>query len=141
MMRALGVSLKTWLVVCTLFTCGLGSTSIQLIAWATMIPTQVVNTESVTQAVENTFSGDYPCPLCRAAAEQRHQELLEAQKEQDKPAPKPQKESLKKLPLPFPQSSDPFVVARQKTIFPKPQSDSKLHSILLDIDCPPPDFG
>lgn len=52
---------------------------IQVIGWATMIPTQLAQTGSLNQAVENTFSGEHPCPMCKLAEAK--------QKAEQKPTP------------------------------------------------------
>ena len=53
------------------------STVIQITAWVSMVPTRLVKTRSLEAAVESTFSGEYPCPLCKIAAETREQEQNE----------------------------------------------------------------
>lgn len=50
------------------------SSFIQLTAWATMLPSRYLESGSLSDAVESTFSGDEPCPLCRLAKETQEQE-------------------------------------------------------------------
>ena len=67
------------------------SSIIQLTAWATMIPTRIIERGSVAEAVESTFSGKAPCPLCLIAEKK-------TQKDPESPARVPS-DSLKKLSL------------------------------------------
>jgi hypothetical protein len=46
---------------------GLHWTLLQTVAWTGMLANNLC-TESLSQAVANTFDGDHPCPLCRAIA-------------------------------------------------------------------------
>jgi hypothetical protein len=52
------------------FSCGGQWAAIQCLAWANMVReySQVV---PLTEAVKMTFSGDYPCSICKALAEKR----------------------------------------------------------------------
>jgi hypothetical protein len=40
---------------------------LQTVAWTTMLANNL-RTQSLTEAVSNTFDGEHPCPLCRAIA-------------------------------------------------------------------------
>ena len=53
---------------------GGGSVIVQVLGWTTMVPTKLLESGSVTQAIEETFSGNYPCKMCRLAAIQRQLE-------------------------------------------------------------------
>jgi len=55
------------------FSCGGQWAALQVLAWGNMIReySQMV---PLTQAVEMTFSGQYPCPICKAIAERKNAE-------------------------------------------------------------------
>lgn len=36
-----------------------------------MLPTQLIETQSMTEAIENTFDGRHPCELCEVAKQMR----------------------------------------------------------------------
>jgi len=59
-----------------IFSCGGHWYVLQCIAWVNMIHeySQVV---PLTEAVSMTFSGKYPCPLCKAIAEKKESERLQ----------------------------------------------------------------
>ena len=41
--------------------------ALQTVAWTTMLANNL-RTQSVSEAVSNTFDGEHPCPLCKAIA-------------------------------------------------------------------------
>lgn len=89
-LKQLGTSqLRSLLVVTLVLSLGVGTTLIQVVAWATMIPTQLAKTGSVTEAVKNTFDGEHACPMCELAAAKR--------KTEDTPAPQSPEPEKKKL--------------------------------------------
>jgi hypothetical protein len=55
------------------FSCGGQWPVLQCVAWANMI-WDYSEMVPFTQAVEMTFSGQYPCALCKAIAEKKHEE-------------------------------------------------------------------
>ncbi len=57
----------TLLLVAFVFSCGGQWALLQGVAWANMIREYSVMVP-LTQAVQMTFSGQYPCPLCKAIA-------------------------------------------------------------------------
>ena len=65
----------TLLVVLVAFTfsCGGQWPVLQCVAWANMIR-EYSEMVPLTQAVEMTFSGQYPCALCKAIAEKKQEE-------------------------------------------------------------------
>ncbi len=77
--------LKSILVIAILLSCGLGSSLVQIVAWATMIPDQLDKTGNIVAAIENTFDGNHPCPMCKLAAELRPAEQEPEQPGSDKP--------------------------------------------------------
>ncbi len=79
------VLLKSILVIAILLSCGLGSSLVQIVAWATMIPDQLDKTGNIVAAIENTFDGNHPCPMCKLAAELRPAEQEPEQPGSDKP--------------------------------------------------------
>jgi hypothetical protein len=67
------------LVVLVAFVCSCGGhwAAFQVIAWANMIREYSAMVPTA-QAVEMTFSGKYPCPICKAIAEKRSSEQQKA---------------------------------------------------------------
>ena len=56
------------LVICALvLSTGLHWAALQTVAWTAMLADNL-HSESVTEAVSQTFDGKHPCPLCRAIA-------------------------------------------------------------------------
>ncbi len=60
-------------LVAFIFSCGGQWTVLQCVAWANMIR-EYSEMVPVTQAVEMTFSGKYPCAICKAIAEKKASE-------------------------------------------------------------------
>jgi hypothetical protein len=66
--------LTHWIILgAFVFSCGGQWAAFQVVAWANMIReySQMV---PLTQAVEITFSGQYPCEICKAIAERKSTE-------------------------------------------------------------------
>jgi len=65
----------TFLVVLVafIFSCGGQWAVLQGVAWANMIR-EYSEMAPFTQAVQMTFSGQYPCPICKAIAEKKQEE-------------------------------------------------------------------
>lgn len=100
-----------------------------------MIPTQLVKTGSMSEAIENTFSGSHPCSLCAAAAQLRDIE-------QDEPSdstPNPQSKKdleLKLLPLPTSPARSRALSLRQGSY--GNQQTGFWQSVFLELESPPP---
>ena len=62
---------KNFVIILLLLSLGSGSITIQVLGWATMIPTKYAESGSMSQAIDETFSGDYPCSMCELAARKR----------------------------------------------------------------------
>jgi hypothetical protein len=60
-------------LVAFVFSCGGQWGVLQAIAWAHMIR-DYSEMVPLAQAVQMTFSGDYPCPICKAIAERKSSE-------------------------------------------------------------------
>lgn len=121
------------LVSLLVFSLGVGTTLVQMLGWATMLPTYFAQTGSVTQAVENTFKGNYPCPMCKLAAAKRQQE-----ESQSPEVPVPKKELGKPIVL-FLTRFDPFVIPRfGGPSFAHPSDDASPHVVASLVDVPPP---
>ncbi len=73
-----------------------------------MIPTQLKETGSLSQAVENTFDGDHPCGFCHAA------EKLQLEESPEPDSPSPSQKDLKK-----PVAKDVLVSALRRTRAPR----------------------
>ena len=76
---------KIFLVLAMCLACGLGSSLVQVFAWATMIPDQLEKTGDVMVAIENTFDGEHACSMCAMAAEMREAEQESEQRSPEKP--------------------------------------------------------
>lgn len=124
--------LRSLLIVALVLSLGVGTTVIQVVAWATMIPTQLAKTGSVSQAVENTFSGDHACPMCEIAAVKRDAE--------ETPAPlSPETEKKKaKSTYTICHLSQIRSYPPRKEPFPFPRSSLRLTSLAASPDFPPP---
>lgn len=126
--------LRVLVVLLLVLSLGVGTTIVQVIGWATMIPTQLAKTGSVEQAVENTFSGEYPCPMCKLAAMKR-----EMENNAPPIAPK-QKEDKTKLPVLYASRILPVrIYPPAAETFPFPQSFSPTLNFSSSPDSPPPD--
>jgi hypothetical protein len=58
------------LIVALLNATGMHWAMLQSVAWATMLANHA-RTESLTDAISQTFDGQHPCPLCRQIAKSR----------------------------------------------------------------------
>lgn len=134
--QLLARQLRSLLVVMLVLSLGVGTTVIQVIGWATMIPTQLAKTGSVTEAVENTFDGEHACPMCEIAAVKREAESSQ----QDEPSPsQPEKKKAKAAyTLSFLPSFKLYAPA--SNTFPYPQGSPKYSSRSGSPDTPPPQF-
>jgi hypothetical protein len=58
---------KVLVVVALVLTTGLHWAALQTFAWTTMLANNL-RTQSVSEAVSNTFDGEHPCCMCKAIA-------------------------------------------------------------------------
>lgn len=58
---------KFLVVIALVLSTGLHWVALQTIAWTTMLANNLC-TQSVSEAVAQTFDGEHPCPLCQAIA-------------------------------------------------------------------------
>ena len=66
------------MVAALVLTTGLHWAALQTVAWTTMLASNLCS-QSVGEAVSNTFDGEHPCPLCKAiAAAKKSQQKTEA---------------------------------------------------------------
>ena len=66
------------MVVALVLTTGLHWAALQTVAWTTMLAGNLC-TQTVSEAVSQTFDGEHPCPICRAiAAAKKSQQKTEA---------------------------------------------------------------
>jgi hypothetical protein len=88
---AVFVRLGKFLVVISLAaTLGAHWALLQTVAWTTMLADNL-RTHSLSESVERTFDGKYPCPICKAIAEGKKSEkqnvfALQLQKQEFPPA-------------------------------------------------------
>jgi hypothetical protein len=83
---------KFLVVLALVLATGLHWATLQTIAWTTMLANNLCS-QSVTEAVSNTFDGEHPCPLCKAIAAGKKSErksvfLTQVQKLEYPPAAK-----------------------------------------------------
>jgi hypothetical protein len=65
-------------VVALVLTTGLHWAALQTVAWTAMLANNLCS-QSVSEAVSQTFDGEHPCPLCKAiAAAKKSQQKTEA---------------------------------------------------------------
>lgn len=58
---------KILVIAALVFSTGLHWAALQTVAWTTMIAANLAS-ESLSEAVSDTFDGEHPCPLCKAIA-------------------------------------------------------------------------
>lgn len=133
------VTFKLALVLCVVFSYGGGSALLQGVAWLTMVPKEIIATGSLQQGVKNTFDGEHPCPLCKAAEELRSSDV---QSPVDKPFPekdtKPSPKLEKMAGILFPRYCFGGTVQRLQR---EDTSVPWLSSVSLHVDTPPPQLG
>ncbi len=61
------------ILVCALHLSGAHWAALQTVAWARMLVTRV-GTEGLGGAIQSTFDGDHPCPMCSAISDGQKQE-------------------------------------------------------------------
>ena len=116
---------RKYLVVAALvLTTGAHWAALQTVAWTTMLANNL-RTQSVSEAVSQTFDGEHPCPLCNAIATGKKSE-----KKSEGVAPT--------MKLEFPPVADKFVL-----ISPKSFLTFTLLELSVDSSCsrppvPPP---
>lgn len=93
-LRSLSKGLQLLLVSLAFLSCGLNSSLIQLVAWFKMVPSELIATGSLSQAVENTLDGQHPCELCKVASAFR--EIEKGEKESESPLVPPTSSTPKK---------------------------------------------
>ncbi|GAA5496962.1 hypothetical protein SAMN02745181_0082 [Rubritalea squalenifaciens DSM 18772] len=126
--------LRVLIVLLLALSLGVGTTIVQVVGWATMIPTQLAKTGSVEKAVENTFSGKYPCPMCELAAIKREME------NNAPPFAPEQREDKTKLQVLFSSHLLPVrIYPPNRDTFPRPRSFSAPLNFSISPDSPPPD--
>lgn len=106
------------ILVAFVFSCGGNWGVLQGLAWANMIR-EYSHMVPMAQAMKMTFSGDYPCPLCKAIAEKKNSEQQKATalEKYDKKFPLPAEVALATLkicPIKYPGLSI-FSLSRSET--------------------------
>jgi len=116
---------------------GLCSVMVQTLAWANMLPAQIIATGSVSEAVEKTFSGEHPCSFCELAEAIRDNESTDSKG--DEKLPVSQKDVLKNLKLTA--SANLIVLTRCSLFSPLSwENDCIFESRSWQPATPPPDF-
>jgi len=104
---------KVLVIAALVLTTGAHWAALQTVAWTTMLANNLC-TQSVSEAVSNTFDGAHPCPLCKAIAAAK-----KSQKKSDAVAPL--------LKMEFPPAPEKFAF-----ISPEPISAFSLVNISAD---------
>ncbi|HVU27665.1 MAG TPA: hypothetical protein VHG71_08005 [Verrucomicrobiae bacterium] len=115
---------RIFLVLALIASIGAHWALLQTVAWTTMLADNLC-TQSVTEAVSQTFDGEHPCPICMAIAagkksEQKTEFILQKQK------------------LEFPPSGENFVLIAPSHFYPFPLIDFSAGSISQEPPTPPP---
>lgn len=103
----------------------------QIVAWSTMLPQQLLKTNSIEQAIENTFNGEHACALCKISEAQRKQG--ESQEEENAPT---QVKKGKDQPNELSKCSWPMSLVKSKEYFPL--EDTEALPLYLSVSSPPP---
>ena len=74
-MKLKGLSL--FLVIAVFFSANGHLVVLQLVAWGTMAKQFHSETESIESALDKTFGGDFPCPICHSIADSMEAKDLE----------------------------------------------------------------
>lgn len=123
------------LIVSIVLSIGMGSTVIQVIAWATMLPAQLAETGSVKQAVSNTFDGKHACSMCKIAEAQR-----EAEQQGQLPAQGQKKGAAKSIDLQRYQIASLQVYPPSGDLIPVRREQERAQRVTTLPDVPPPDL-
>jgi len=100
-----------------------------------MLPTKLVESGSISEAVQDTFSGEYPCEMCELAALKRSVE-----QKQSTPIPgSSEKKSDKASPLISFISKAICIYPPKRDKFPNTQHFPRLNSLATSPETPPPD--
>ncbi|MFC5049831.1 hypothetical protein ACFPK9_04295 [Rubritalea spongiae] len=125
--------LRVLMIVLLILSLGVGSVVIQVLGWATMLPTQLAKTGSVSQAVENTFDGKHACSMCEIAAAKR-----EAEQQPAPEAPAPKEQVKEKQPVIALAIAPLKLFSKPKSAFPSLTDDLAQRSFGHHPDTPPP---
>ena len=109
---------------------GLDQALVQTYAWITMIHDRAPEM-GLSEAISNTFSGEYPCEICCALAEVTPEEKEET----------PLEKSGKQIPKLFAKFANVRLFPPAREAWPRSERVISLRSIHLKIPTPPPEFG
>lgn len=98
--------------------------ALQTVAWTTMLANNL-RTQSLTQAVSDTFDGEHPCPLCKAIAAAK-----KAKKQSEAAAPV--------LKMEFPPAANPVVLFAPASFQLLPLADDFARALSSKPPLPPP---
>ena len=132
-----GVTLRSLLLFCVLITYGGGSSLLQGVAWASMIPVKILSTGSFEDGLVQTFNGENPCTLCKIAGSLRKVENDTSLPNQ----PHTADQSVKIMEKVVHSSTLFYVISPLSSLilFQKESCHTFL-KISLEVDIPPPDF-
>jgi len=135
--KSLKILLRSFLLVCVVITYGGGSAWVQGVAWISMLPSHISESESIGDGIEQVLNGENSCALCVFASKLRAVETKS-------PAEFPTKEVnntdfVEKI---YSERSIVCCVS-PPVLFVSIEQDlcHELLSILMVVDIPPPDFA
>lgn len=119
-------------MLCLMVSIGLHTVVIQSAAWAGMLVSYSVQKGSVVQAVQDTFDGAHPCPLCKLA-----QKTTEKTPASEDGAPSPQNEGKVKLHLMAEEAALVWVAQPPARVLSRPD-EQRAHALAGVPETPPP---
>ena len=125
MMSVVFARSRKFLVVAALvLTTGAHWAALQTVAWTTMLANNL-RTQSVSEAVSQTFDGEHPCPLCNAIATGKKSE-----KKSETVSPT--------MKMEFPPVADKFILISPKSFFNFKREELSADSSCSRPPVPPP---
>jgi hypothetical protein len=115
---------KFLVIAALVLTTGAHWAALQTVAWTTMLANNL-RTQSLAEAVADTFDGEHPCPLCKAIAAGK-----KAEKEAEVVAPV--------LKMEFPPAAEQIVLLPPAQFELLPVADSSAKSFSAKPPLPPP---
>lgn len=104
-----------------------------------MIPVQFVESGSVEDAIENTFSGDHPCAMCEIAAQRRLSEVEALKSSSDPILPEKSKLEVKTSSLISPVFRKIVIISMKNDRFLLPSAQYFAAQLVISPATPPPD--
>ena len=115
---------KFFVVAALVLMTGAHWAALQTVAWTTMLANNL-RTQSVSEAVSQTFDGEHPCPLCNAIATGKKSE-----KKSETVSPT--------MKMEFPPVADKFILISPKSFFNFTREELSANSSCSRPPVPPP---